>query len=65
MKVLFTVLLLLAPMLGIGVQAGLLKACHEAGYNVVQMQVLNDVPSFNVYGTPSGDRDRGRRAHCH
>ncbi|MBQ8712921.1 MAG: glycoside hydrolase family 140 protein [Prevotella sp.] len=104
MKVLFTVLLLLAPVLGIGVQAGLLKAamqplrvsdnqrflqtadgqpffwlgetawlmperlsreevdyylktCHEAGYNVVQMQVLNDVPSFNVYGTPSHDRE--------
>ena len=33
-----------------------LQTCHEAGYNVVQMQVLNDVPSFNVYGTPSHDR---------
>ena len=33
-----------------------LKSCHEAGFNVVQMQVLNAVPSFNVYGTPSHDR---------
>ena len=34
-----------------------LKHCHEAGYNVVQIQVLNDVPTFNIYGemsNPSG-----------
>lgn len=34
-----------------------LKHCHEAGFNVVQVQVLNDVPSFNIYGkmsNPSG-----------
>ena len=30
-----------------------LQQCHEAGYNMVQVQVLNDVPSYNVYGTPS------------
>jgi len=34
-----------------------LSTCHEAGYNVVQIQVLNDVPSFNTYGTPSHSRD--------
>lgn len=33
-----------------------LKTCHEAAYNVVQIQVLNDVPSFNTYGTPSHDK---------
>ena len=33
-----------------------LKCCQEAGYNVVQMQVLNDVPSLNAYGTPSHDK---------
>ena len=30
-----------------------LKTCHEAEYNMVQVQVLNGVPSFNAYGTPS------------
>ncbi|MCR4601992.1 MAG: glycoside hydrolase family 140 protein [Prevotella sp.] len=34
-----------------------LSACHQAGYNVVQVQVLNAVPAFNVYGTPSHSRD--------
>ena len=33
-----------------------LKTCHEAAYNVVQIQVLNEVPSFNVYGMPSHDK---------
>ena len=32
-----------------------LKTCHEAEYNMVQVQVLNGVPSFNAYGTPSHD----------
>lgn len=30
-----------------------LKRCAEAGYNVVQMQVVNGVPAFNVYGQMS------------
>lgn len=34
-----------------------LKACNEAGYNLAQVQVLNGVPSFNVYGIPSHDTD--------
>ncbi|MBQ9667830.1 MAG: glycoside hydrolase family 140 protein [Prevotella sp.] len=33
-----------------------LQTCSRAGYNMVQVQVLNDVPSFNVYGQPSHDR---------
>jgi len=33
-----------------------LQTCGRAGYNMVQVQVLNDVPSFNVYGQPSHDR---------
>lgn len=33
-----------------------LTTCHQAGYNVVQIQVLNDIPSYNVYGTPSHDK---------
>ena len=33
-----------------------LKTCHEAGYNMVQVQVLNAVPSYNVYGMPSHDK---------
>lgn len=33
-----------------------LKTCHEAGYNMVQVQVLNAVPSFNIYGVPSHDK---------
>ena len=33
-----------------------LKSCHEAGYNMAQVQVLNDVPSYNIYGVPSHDR---------
>ena len=32
-----------------------LQTCRQQGYNVVQLQVLNDVPSFNVYGAPSHD----------
>lgn len=30
-----------------------LKKCHDAGYNMVQVQVLNDVPSINLYGQVS------------
>ena len=33
-----------------------LRTCHEAEYNMVQVQVLNDVPSFNAYGVPSHDK---------
>lgn len=33
-----------------------LKNCHEAGFNMAQVQVLNDVPSYNIYGMPSHDR---------
>ena len=33
-----------------------LATCHEAGYNMTQVQVLNDVPSYNIYGVPSHDR---------
>lgn len=33
-----------------------LKTCHEAGYNMAQVQVLNDVPAFNIYGVPSHDK---------
>ena len=33
-----------------------LKTCNTAGYNMVQIQVLNGVPSFNVYGIPSHDK---------
>ena len=32
-----------------------LNTCHNAGYNVVQIQVLNDVPTYNIYGQPSHD----------
>ena len=31
------------------------KTCHEQEYNIAQVQVLNDVPSYNVYGMPSHD----------
>ena len=34
-----------------------LQTCRDAGYNMVQVQVLNDVPSFNVYGQPSHDKN--------
>ena len=27
-----------------------LKRCGEAGYNVVQVQVVNGVPAYNAYG---------------
>ena len=27
-----------------------LQCCHEAEYNLVQVQVMNDVPSYNTYG---------------
>ena len=30
-----------------------LQTCAEAGYNTVQVQVLNGVPSYNVYGQSS------------
>lgn len=30
-----------------------LSRCEEAGYNVVQVQVVNGVPAFNVYGQMS------------
>ena len=33
-----------------------LKTCHEAGYNVVQLQVINEVPAYNIYGVPSHDK---------
>ena len=33
-----------------------LKSCKEAGYNMAQVQVLNGVPSFNIYGVPSHDK---------
>ena len=33
-----------------------LQTCHEAEYNMVQVQVLNGVPSFNAYGVPSHDK---------
>ncbi len=30
-----------------------LATCQQAGYNVVQVQVINAVPAFNAYGIPS------------
>ncbi|MCR4582948.1 MAG: glycoside hydrolase family 140 protein [Prevotella sp.] len=36
-----------------------LKTCREAGYNMAQVQVLNDVPSYTIYGVPSHDK-RGK-----
>ena len=33
-----------------------LDKAHDAGYNMTQVQVLNDVPSINVYGQPSHDQ---------
>lgn len=30
-----------------------LQRCHEAGYNMVQVQVLNAIPSYNAYGYAS------------
>ncbi len=30
-----------------------LKRCGEAGYNVVQIQVINGIPAFNLYGQMS------------
>ena len=30
-----------------------LKRCREAGYNMVQIQVMNDTPTYNIYGQPS------------
>ena len=30
-----------------------LQCCQEAGYNMVQVQVVNDVPAYNVYGQKS------------
>lgn len=30
-----------------------LQRCKEAGFNIVQIQVMNDVPTYNIYGQPS------------
>ena len=30
-----------------------LQTCRDAGYNMVQVQVMNGVPSFNIYGQMS------------
>ena len=30
-----------------------LQCCHDAEYNMVQMQLMNEVPSYNVYGQKS------------
>ena len=30
-----------------------LRNCRDAGYNMVQLQVINDVPAYNAYGAPS------------
>lgn len=30
-----------------------LQKCREAGYNVVQVQTMDGVPSYNIYGQPS------------
>ena len=30
-----------------------LQKCHDAEYNMVQVQVMNEVPSYNVYGQKS------------
>ena len=35
-----------------------LQTCREAEYNMVQVQVLNDVPSFNIYGQQGWPDDR-------
>jgi hypothetical protein len=32
---------------------GYFTQCAEAGYNVVQIQVMDGVPSYNIYGQPS------------
>ena len=34
-----------------------LDACKNAGYNVVQVQVADDIPSVNVYGKKSGTQE--------
>lgn len=34
-----------------------LDTCKDQGYNVVQVQVVNDVPSVNVYGQRSGSNE--------
>ena len=34
-----------------------LERCAQAGYNVVQMQLLNDMPSYNIYGQSSDEED--------
>ena len=39
------------------------KIC-DAGYNMTQVQVLNDVPAINVYGQPSHDNLTTNRAIC-
>ncbi|MBO7379046.1 MAG: DUF4038 domain-containing protein, partial [Bacteroidales bacterium] len=30
-----------------------LSQCRQNGYNVVQVQTINDVPAYNIYGQPS------------
>ena len=30
-----------------------LQRCREAGYNVIQIQVIDGVPAYNIYGQPS------------
>lgn len=30
-----------------------LQKCREAGYNIVQIQVIDNVPAINIYGQPS------------
>ncbi len=34
-----------------------LKTCREAGYNLAQIQVINGVPAYNIYGAPSHDKN--------
>lgn len=34
-----------------------LQRCAQAGYNMVQMQVLDDMPSYNVYGQSSDEEE--------
>ena len=36
-----------------------LQKCHAAGYNMVQIQVLDGVPSYNIYGAPSHQMQKG------
>ena len=36
-----------------------LQKCRAAGYNMVQIQVLDGVPSYNIYGAPSHQMQKG------